>query len=94
MYVGMYVYVCMYMCIYIHTFIYLTLEEVWSNAIDARRHTYVCMHVHNDSMQHISLNTSQQQTSPNNTAFLIAHAPSKQTKLMRILFSSCLAYRA
>jgi len=74
MYVGMYVYVCMYVCIYIHTFIYLTLEEVWSNAIDARRHTYVCMHVYNDSMHHISLNTSQtiniakQHCIPNNTS--------------------------
>ena len=48
----------------------------------------VCMHVYNDTSQHTSLNTSQPETSPNNTAFLITHAPSKQPKLMRILFLS------
>ncbi len=60
-FVGMLVYVCVHMHIYIHTFTYLTLEKVCSNAMHARRHTCVCMHdVYNDSMQHISLNTSQQ----------------------------------
>jgi hypothetical protein len=61
----MYMYIYIRLCIYIHSCVFgcvCVCFELSLTHIDAAKgiHMFVCMHVYNDSMQHISSNTSQQ----------------------------------